>query len=281
MKQTLLSRITPFFDSQKIDAYAVLPAEECPPDPVRLKRMRVDFPVRSYLILLFPYFVSCGDNLSAYATSEDYHGFAQAFGDELIQRLGAEEPGASFRFFCDKSPVDERRAAVRAGLGVFGDNGLLISHAYGSYVFIAEVISSLGAQEWGTYDVSPLKGCVHCGTCKQNCPTACLSDVCRPCVSALTQKKGMLTEEEKKILLDAQTVWGCDECQRSCPLNHPGKERKTPIPFFYHNRIRHLDKKTILEMDDDVFERRAFSWRGRDILLRNLALFEEKEKNPR
>ena len=143
-------------EKEYIDTFAALPIEECVLDENKAKRVKLTFLPQSAFVFLIPYFVNFGKNLSAYATGEDYHLFAESFGERLCAHLSSLYPDEQFRFFCDKSPIDERRAAAKAGLGVFGDNGLLISHAYGSFVFIGEVLSTLPAAACGCASVKPI-----------------------------------------------------------------------------------------------------------------------------
>ncbi|MBO5788925.1 MAG: epoxyqueuosine reductase [Clostridia bacterium] len=229
---------------------------------------------------MFPYFVREGKNLSCYATSEDYHLFAGQFGAELETFLLGLYPSSEFRFFCDNSPLDERHAATLAGLGVMGDNGLFISHTYGSFVFIGAVLSTLPAQAWGCDSVSSVKGCLHCGECRRACPTGYLRDREQPCLSALTQKKGTLTEQELAYLKKSGSVWGCDACQMACPLNRKeGKIPQTPIDFFHKSRVEHITSAYLDTLDDASFSRRAFAWRGKNTILRNVLYLEEDHKS--
>ena len=266
-----------FMEEAKLDTFAALPIEECVWDEQKAKRVKLTFSPQSAFVFLIPYYVEAGENLSAYATGEDYHLFAEALGEKLCALLSSLFPEEGFRFFCDKSPIDERRAAAKAGLGVFGDNGLLISHTYGSFVFIGEVLSTLPAAAFGCETVKAIEGCLHCGACKKACPTACLLDWSRPCLSALTQKKGELSEEEIEIIAKNGTVWGCDKCQNVCPMNRKnGEIPKTPIPFFHKNRVNRITEDLLSRISDEDFCRRAFSWRGKAPLLRNLAILGHK-----
>ena len=266
-----------FMEKEYIDTFAALPIEECVLDENKAKRVKLTFLPQSAFVFLIPYFVNFGENLSAYATGEDYHLFAESFGERLCAHLSSLYPDEQFRFFCDKSPIDERRAAAKAGLGVFGDNGLLISHAYGSFVFIGEVLSTLPAAAFGCASVKPIEGCLHCGACKKACPTACLTDWSHPCLSALTQKKGELTPKESEIIAQNGTAWGCDKCQIVCPMNRKnGEIPKTPIPFFHKSRVECITETFLENISDEDFSRRAFSWRGKKPLQRNLALLIKK-----
>ena len=64
--------------------------------------------------------------------------------------------------------------------------------------------------------------------------------------------------------------WGCDVCQEVCP--HNAKAEKTPIGFFNEKLVAHLTKDAVSLMDDTAFSERAFSWRGREVVLRNIEL---------
>ncbi|MBQ9084664.1 MAG: hypothetical protein IJY24_03315 [Clostridia bacterium] len=66
------------------------------------------------------------------------------------------------------------------------------------------------------------------------------------------------------------TVWGCDECQRVCPYNK--SPVLTPISFFREDRIECLRSDILSSLDKDAFSERAFAWRGRKTVERNLEL---------
>ncbi|MGM9663295.1 MAG: epoxyqueuosine reductase, partial [Eubacteriales bacterium] len=233
--------------------------------------------LKSAVIFLVPYIAGDGaeGNISLYARSLDYHSFCDTLFSRICARL-EESYGKRFLGFADKSPLSETYTAACAGLGVIGDNHLLINEKYGSFVFIGEILSEVSAEELGyiPHDLSP-KGCLHCGKCKSACP---MTESGMDCLSAVTQKKGELTEEEKAYILKYGSAWGCDICQTSCPLVRRAIDSgvKTPIEFFYDRRINFLTSDEVAAMSDEEFVSRAFSWRGRKTILRNLALFEEQ-----
>ena len=69
---------------------------------------------------LIPYFVSRGENLSAYATSLDYHLIISELNEKLARVVSDAFPGSQSRGYGDHSPIDERGAALSLGLGVLG-----------------------------------------------------------------------------------------------------------------------------------------------------------------
>lgn len=252
--------------------------------PVRLADCRV---TRGYLLgragishgtaLMFavPYYTTeCDDptrNISAYAVSGDYHVFFCRLFEDILPRLREKFPENKFAGFTDHSPIDERDAAVTAGLGFIGKNHLFLTKEYSSYVFLGEIITDALLP----CTPAPRAGCFDCGACLTACPVGLDG---WKCLSALTQKKGTLTDEEQNAILQNGSLWGCDRCQEVCPVTLAARRSGTlysKIPYFSETAIPHLDGKTLLEMDEETFRARAYSWRGREVIARNIALFGE------
>lgn len=266
------------FEAEGIHIAAVLPFSECRVTNARLYEKQGITP-RSVLVFLIPYFATEPDNFSAYAAAEDYHYFAEGLYARLSDKLKELFPDGEFLGFADHSPIDERDAAIRAGLGVYGKNRLLLSKEYGSYQFIGEFLSTLPPERLGTVTLSPFTFCIGCGACLSACPTGVLRGENTECLSAITQKKGELSEDEKALMRAVGTAWGCDECQKVCPYTKQALfagTAMTEISFFKENLITHLDTETVASMPDEVFARRAFAWRGRKTVLRNTQVLEEK-----
>ena len=97
------------------------------------------------------------------------------------------------------------------------------------------------------------------------------------CLSAITQKKGELTEWEISLMREHNTVWGCDVCQSVCPFNK--EPALTPVSFFYEDRIPHLTREVLDTMNKPTFKKRAFAWRGRKTVERNLDILENTKKD--
>ncbi len=229
---------------------------------------------KSVIVCLFPYFVNFQKgNISRYSVATDYHKITKVYLEKLSKNAGLSE----FEIYADISPFDERQLAVDAGLGIIGKNGLLINKKYGSYVFIGLIILNKLMLESDT----PLDNkCVECGKCIKACPGKALTESgfnIKKCLSEITQKKGELTESEKMLIIKTGMVWGCDACSEACPMNKDVPE--TPIPEFKENIITSLKLKDIENLSNKEFLQkypdRAFTWRGKKVLLRNFGVLED------
>lgn len=220
------------------------------------------------LMMAVPYAI-CNDemrNVSRYAIARDYHLYFRELFDRILPVLRDRYPDNCFAGFADHSPIDEVDAALRAGLGIRGAHGLLLTEAYSSYVFLGEIITDAILPATAT----PIRECEKCGACRRACPVGL--DKAR-CLSALTQKKGALTDEEEALLHTHPLVWGCDTCQEACPHTVAARRRGSlghVPPFFRTALLPHLTEEALEQMAEDTFRERAYAWRGRDVIARNL-----------
>ncbi len=217
---------------------------------------------RAVICFTVPYNVreQSPENISRYAAVPDYHSVLEEVFSPLLSALKAAFPKNEFAFFTDNSPIPEVRAAAAAGLGTVGKHGLLITEKYGSFVFLAEIVTDL-----------PLKAeiktafCEDCGLCAAACPVGLNKEAC---LSALTQKKQPLTQSEEEKILALGSVWGCDICQSVCPKNKGAA--LSDLPLFVSG---YRDRYTIGE---DI-KGRAYAWRGEKVIRRNAELIKCRE----
>ena len=261
------SRIAKFFENEGIEYYAALDYKVCRETSAEIIK-RENFSPKSVIVFLLPYYSGESVNLSNYASSLDYHLIIRDITSRLSLLVSEIFPNSSSRGYGDHSPIDERSAALVCGMGILGDNGLLINEKYGSYIFIADLITDVEPEEIGASLPLPVEFCEHCGVCRTSCPTGILRGVGEDCLSAITQRKGALSESEVALMKVYNTVWGCDECQKHCP--HNASPIITPIKFFHEDRISLLTSQKLSEMSKADFSRRAFAWRGRKTVERNL-----------
>ncbi len=272
----MFSFLLKFFQKNQINLVGA-----CPLSATRIRRPylleRVGIESGTVISFAVPYLTHAAHtaerNLSAYAVSRDYHLYFEELFQELLPLLRERYPSHRFAGFSDHSPIDEVHAAARAGLGIIGDNRLLITKEYASYVFLGEIITDALIES----PEKEIETCSHCGACKKACPMTEGS----PCLSSLTQKKGELTPEEVSLLARHPLIWGCDTCQEVCPHTKRTSEQGTiytPIPYFHESPIPTLTEKVLENMSDTEFSRRAYAWRKRETVKRNLAIKEEANK---
>lgn len=233
---------------------------------------------RGVYVAAFPYFAGYRPgNLSLYARGEDYHRVVLRRLEAVCSALRTEHPQNSFLPGTDSSPLDERACARLAGVGIQGDNGLVIVEPYGSWVFLGTILTDLPLPSPAT----PAGECLHCGACIRACPGGALRahpfDESR-CLSALTQKKGSLSPEEEQALRSHPLIWGCDLCQQVCPYNRSPRltdlkelRGEGQVPYLTSlgdEDLEGLSNRTFRSRYAD----RAFAWRGPAVLRRNLAL---------
>ena len=237
-----------------------------------------EFTPKSAIVCLFPYYVerSGPSNLSRYTWATDYHLVINEYLEKLTKKLQKMNTSAQFSIHCDTSHLADRYMAYLAGLGFYGKNNCFISPKWGSYVTIGTILTTLEFEPNTPLDQS----CIGCNRCITACLGQCLGhdefkyDTCK---SYLTQKKGDLTNEEESIIRKTPLVFGCDVCQEVCPHNQGIPT--TPIPEFQQVEpyidITELDTLTNKEFKAK-YGNRAFSWRGKKILIRNQNIIEGK-----
>lgn len=256
---------------------AALPLTDC---SVTLGRLIKGYEPTYAVMLVVPYPRSPG-KIASFAKLRDYHIFFKSHEDAVSALISEKYPGRGAHIFSDHSPLDERLAACRAGLGVMGDNGLFIAKKYGSYVFLGEILVTLTAQELIAEGVqicsSDVGGCLHCGACRDACPSGAIGGDKSLCVSALTQKKGDLTDTERDIIKRGGSAWGCDVCAEVCPMNRV-VAAKDYNPFFLEGAVDPRCRADIDAMSDGDFACHPFSWRRRDVIGRNFDIIDTGDK---
>ena len=212
--------------------------------------------------------------MAAYAAGRDYHDTVTALQQQLIKRLQARWPGATFKPYVDTGPILEREWAMRGGIGWIGRNTLLLHRHAGSYFFLAEMLTDLALAP------SPLPA-DHCGTCTRcltGCPTGALTEYAmdpRRCISYLTIEHRTAIPVTLRPALE-NWIFGCDVCQEVCPWNRAARSEpdEALAPFL----------PGLLALDADGFRARfggtAVTRARRRGLLRNVAVALGNSGNP-
>jgi epoxyqueuosine reductase len=163
--------------------------------------------------------------IARYARGQDYHDVIKGRLLELHRWIQASAEGpVEGRVYVDTGPILEREMALRAGLGWFGKNTMLIHPKQGSYFFLGLLLLDLALDADAPFEED------HCGSCRScldACPTGALlgrdasgapvMDAPR-CISYLTiEHRGPIPVELRALM--GNRVYGCDICQEVCPWN--------------------------------------------------------------
>jgi len=212
--------------------------------------------------------------VSSYAWGLDYHKVIGRRLRALADFIEREFAGSLCLSCIDTGPMVDRAAAVRAGIAWFGKNGNVLTKRFGSYVFLAELLTTLELEP----DEPLQTNCGSCTECIAQCPTGAIGPEGavdgRRCLSDLTQMKGPIPLEYRRAL--GNRLWGCDDCQTCCPVN--GRQAAASHPEF--SPLAHIgtamDLPSVLLMTTAQFRRRfgptAMAWRGKAVLQRNAAV---------
>lgn len=193
--------------------------------------------------------------IAAYAYGDDYHDVLRNSLAPVTERI-KDTYGGHWRICIDSAPLAERYWALRSGLGRKGLNGSVIIDGYGSYIFLAEILTSLQIPS-----DSPTVGvCSRCGECVRACPTSALhSDGtidCRRCLNYLTiEHRGEWDAtgiEAMRTEAGRHTLYGCDICLKVCPHN-----REIPssaiAEFQPRPEILNCSKESVLSLTQPEF----------------------------
>jgi epoxyqueuosine reductase len=167
--------------------------------------------------------------ISRYAWGDDYHEIIkpklQQFAAWLREYARNEvSREVETRLFVDTGRMVDRAVAQRAGLGWYGKNTNILTKGWGSWVFLAEIVTNLPLQA----DAPVKTSCGSCEICLHACPTQALPapyvlDNTR-CISFLTiELRGSIPLELRPLM--GNLIFGCDICQEVCPVNITAEKR--------------------------------------------------------
>nr|BBH93356.1 epoxyqueuosine reductase [Thermogemmatispora argillosa] len=167
--------------------------------------------------------------ISRYAWGEDYHEVIKPklkqFA-EWLREYARREAGQELeaRLFVDTGRMVDRAVAQRAGIGWYGKNTTILTRGWGSWVFLAEIVTNLPLPA----DEPLQANCGKCERCLHACPTGALPAPYvldnRRCISYLTiELRGSIPLELRPLM--GNLIFGCDICQEVCPVNQVVEKR--------------------------------------------------------
>src|SRR6266699_5570658 len=167
--------------------------------------------------------------ISRYAWGDDYYEIIkprlQQFAAWLREYARKEiSDDIETRLFVDTGRMVDRAVAQRAGLGWYGKNTNILTKGWGSWVFLAEIVTNLPLAA----DTPTRANCGSCEICLHACPTQAFPapyvlDNTR-CISYLTiELRGSISLELRPLM--GNLIFGCDICQQVCPVNKVAERR--------------------------------------------------------
>lgn len=210
-------------------------------------------------------------NISPAASGEDYHRIVREKLNALVEILKQNDCEGNYQAYVDNSPFSEKHVAIRAGLGRIMKNGLFYSKKFGSRCYIGIILTNRRPEFFGLSkrcdgDDAQFLRCISCRACIRSCPGQALNEHginSYQCVAYLTQKKEELTEAEE-IAMGSQ-IYGCDVCQKVCPLNAPiPKGYETGTEVILDDLFKMSNKQFKLS-----YQKTAAGWRGKKQLIKN------------
>jgi len=189
--------------------------------------------------------------IAHYAWGDDYHEVIEkklrTLDEWLVTRGGRQ------RCYVDTGPVLERDMAALAGAGWQGKSTMLIHPKFGTWLFLAEILTTLDFAP----DPPMADHCGKCTRCITACPTAAITAPrqldARRCISYLTiENKGAIPEEFRAAMGDR--IYGCDDCLTACPWNRFAQTSHESA-FAAREYVHGWLLRDFLALDDEGFRR--------------------------
>ncbi|TFW26580.1 tRNA epoxyqueuosine(34) reductase QueG [Massilia arenosa] len=212
--------------------------------------------------------------VSVYARGRDYHKVLRARLQQLADRIRAAVGDFGYRVFTDSAPVMELPLAEKSGLGWRGKHTLLLNREGGSMFFVGEILVDVPLP----VDEPTGAHCGQCQACIDVCPTGAILGPgrldARRCISYLTiELKGAIPEELRPLI--GNRVYGCDDCQVTCPWNKFAERALVP-DFDERNGLGSATLVELFAWTEDEFNRRLegspIRRIGHERWLRNIAV---------
>lgn len=217
-------------------------------DPKRSTDISRSFPwARSLVVAGFAYLPEAGSpspprpnhgRVARFATVDHYLGLRRALA------IGADHlaaAGHQAALVIDDNRLVDRAAAVRAGVGWWGKNTMVLSPRAGPWMLLGSIVTDAELEP-----TPPMvRDCGTCDACLPACPTGALVAPgildARLCLAHLLQARGSIPLSLRRAVGDR--IYGCDDCLEACPPGTKLEALALPSP--------RLDLLGLLVQSDD------------------------------
>jgi epoxyqueuosine reductase len=211
--------------------------------------------------------------ISVYARNRDYHDLIKGRLKTVASRFVARA-GGDVKVFVDTAPVMEKPLAEKAGLGWQGKHSNLVSRAFGSWLFLGSIFTTVKLPP----DDAEIDHCGSCRACLDICPTDAFPAPyqldARRCISYLTiEHKGPIPVALRKQI--GNRIYGCDDCLAVCPWNKFAADA-SEAKLRARDDLKEPSLEVLVALDDAAF-RKMFSGSpvkrtGRNRFVRNVLI---------
>ncbi len=211
---------------------------------------------------------------SRYVYGGDYHAVIETKLEQLSGFL--KDEGATLaEYYVDDGPVLEKKWATLCGIGWRGKNSLVFHDIFGSWIFLADILTDVELVPTRTQLETR---CGACDTCMKSCPTGALEKPfmlnASKCISYWTLETDGIVPLEIRSKMGSW-IYGCDVCQEVCPHNNAAQKTREQL-FASNERIRSLSLFDIIRLDrasfQQIFNGSGIRRGGRRRLVRNAAI---------
>jgi epoxyqueuosine reductase len=150
--------------------------------------------------------------IARFATEDHYRGLRR-----VLDAVATELHGAGHRAeaLADDDRLVDRAAAVRAGVGWWGKNAMVLAPGHGPWLLLGSVVTD--AELVPTPPMA--RSCGSCSACLPACPTGALVAPgvldARRCIARWAQAPGVIPTAFRRAMGDR--LYGCDDCLDACP----------------------------------------------------------------
>jgi epoxyqueuosine reductase len=188
---------------------------------------------------------------------------------------------SDYRILCN-SPVNEKRLALRSGLGWQGKNTLILTKESGSLLVIACLtLPFVPPPACGADDAVYNGACNSCNACVRACPTGALDNngklAREKCIQWYASGHGESVPDIVRARW-GQVLYGCTVCQDVCPWNRKPIAGLTGAEYDNGILPAALDAEKILAASDDAIKTyfkgtaMGLNWLGPAAIKRSAAL---------
>ncbi len=193
-------------------------------DPETATDIRRTYPwARALIVGSYPYLPEAGSpargagrgRIARFAVGDPYRRLRAAL--DSVAGL-VRETGHRAEVVADDNRLVDRAAAVRAGIGWWGKNTMVLDPKHGPWLLLGSVVTDAALQP-----TAPMRrDCGTCSACLPACPTGALVAPgvldSRRCLAHWAQAPGDIPLEFRAAMGDR--IYGCDDCLEACP---PGR----------------------------------------------------------